>query len=47
MQSSQRIAFVIVGFGLFLIMAAVERADVHAQQGEGGGRQIEVWVPPR
>ena len=47
MRSSQPIAFVILGFGLFLMLPAVELPEVHAQQrgGEGGGRQIEVWAP--
>ena len=47
MRSSQRFAFVILGFGLVLMRPAVEQSEVHAQQrgGEGGGRQIEVWAP--
>ena len=46
MRSSQRCAFVILGFGLFLMRPVVEPSDLHAQRGgEGGGRQIEVWAP--
>jgi mannose-6-phosphate isomerase-like protein (cupin superfamily) len=46
MRSSKRIAFVILGFGLFLPLPAVQQAEVHARQRGGeGGRQMEVWAP--
>ena len=46
MPSVTRIAFVILGSGLFLTLAA-RQAEVHGQQrGGGGGRgQMEVWAP--
>lgn len=47
MRPTQPMTFVILGFGLFLMLPAVQPADLHARQrgGEGGGRQIEVWAP--
>ena len=46
MRSSKRIAFAILGLGLFLTLPA-QQTEVHGQQtGGGGGRgQMEVWAP--
>ncbi len=46
MRSSQRIAFVILGSGLFLTLPA-RQARIHGEQrGSGGGpSQMEVWAP--
>ncbi|PYR58137.1 MAG: hypothetical protein DMF91_17830, partial [Acidobacteria bacterium] len=44
MRSGQRIAFVILGVGLFSTLPA-RPAVVHGQQAEGGGDRMEVWAP--
>src|SRR5439155_21481623 len=46
MRASQRIAFVILGSGLFLTLPA-RQAWIHGEQrGSGGGpSQMEVWAP--